>query len=117
MLDDISGAKNWQKVEQGMRRMFVKEVLGKLPVMQHFLFGSLVPAADGMSREQDAGLAAERDEMEGGEVAVENDGVKHLHRDDVLGDCCGIKIPSTVAAAQEEMKHGVGGQLRRVPFD
>ena len=117
MLDDISGAKNWQKVEQGMRRMFVKEVLGKLPVMQHFLFGSLVPAAEGMSREEGAGVAPERDETEGGEVVVEHDGVKHVHRNDAWGDCCGIKIPSTVAAAQEEMKHGVAGQLRRVPFD
>lgn len=117
MLDDISGAKTWKKVEQGMRRMFVKEVLGKLPVMQHFLFGSLVPAVEGMSTEQDAGVVAESDEKEGGEVAVEHDGVKHVHRDNAWGDCCGIKIPSTVAAAQEEMKHGARGELRRVPFD
>ncbi len=117
MLDDISGAKNWQKVEQGMRRMFVKEVLGKLPVMQHFLFGSLVPAVEGMSKEQESGVIAERDEKEGGEFMVEPDGVKHVHRDNGWGDCCGIKIPSTVAAAQEEMKHGAGGELRRVPFD
>ncbi len=117
MLDDISGAKNWQKVEQGMRRMFVKEVLGKLPVMQHFLFGSLVPAVEEMSTEQDVGVAAERDEKEGGELCVEHEGVKHVHRDDAWGDCCGIKIPSTVAAAQEEMKHGAGSNLRRVPFD
>lgn len=117
MLDDISGAKNWQKVEQGMRRMFVKEVLGKLPVMQHFLFGSLVPAVEGMSTEQDAGVAAECDEKEGGELVVERDGMKHVHRDNAWGDCCGIKIPSTVAAAQEDMKHGTRGDLRRVPFD
>lgn len=117
MLDDISGAKNWVKVEQGMRRMFIKEVLQKLPVMQHFLFGSIVPAEEGMSREEDAGLAAEQDENEGGEVALDHGEVKHVHRDDAWGDCCGIKIPSTLAAAQEARKKGEGDALRRVPFD
>ena len=116
MLDDISSARNWVKVEQGMRRMFVKEVLGKLPVMQHFLFGSLVPAMEGMSREAEAGVAAEHAEVEGGQIDVEGDQVRHVHRDDAWGDCCGIKIPSTVAAAQEARKHGDGG-LRRIPFD
>lgn len=117
MLDDISGAKNWVKVEQGMRRMFVKEVLGKLPVMQHFLFGSLIAAEEGMSREEDAGMAAEEDEKEGGEVMLDHGNVKHVHRDDAWGDCCGIKIPSTVAAAQEARKRGEGESLRRMPFD
>ena len=117
MLDDISGAKNWEKVEQGMRRMFVKEVLGKLPVMQHFLFGSLVPAEEGMSREDVVGVAPEREEKEGGEISVGERGVEHVHRDDAWGDCCGIKIPSTVAAAQEAKKRGDGDGLRRVPFD
>ncbi|KAL8853462.1 MAG: hypothetical protein Q9221_001620 [Calogaya cf. arnoldii] len=117
MLDDISGAKNWEKVEQGMRRMFVKEVLGKLPVMQHFLFGSLVPAEDGMSREEEVGINPEEQEPEGGEVVVEHDRVKHVHRDDAWGDCCGIKIPSTVAAAQEAKKKGEEDDFRRIPFD
>ena len=118
MLDDISGAKNWEKVEQGMRRMFVKEVLGKLPIMQHFLFGSLIPAVDGMGLE-DQVLSKE------GALGIPTDSNdasltgnhKHFHQDDAWGDCCGIKIPSTVAAAQEAKKEGIGKELRRVPFD
>ncbi|KAI4204889.1 MAG: hypothetical protein LQ346_001554 [Caloplaca aetnensis] len=117
MLDDISGAKNWEKVEQGMRRMFAKEVLGKLPVMQHFLFGSLVPAAEGMSRETDVAVKPEAEEEEGGEVVLEENGARHVHRDDAWGDCCGIKIPSTVAAKEEARKHGEEEGLRRIPFD
>ena len=117
MLDDISGAKSWEKVEQGMRRMFVKEILGKLPVMQHFLFGSLVPAEKSMSQEEEAGVAPESEEKEGGELSVGGGGVRHVHRDDSWGDCCGIKIPSTVAAAQEAKRKGQDDGLRRVPFD
>ena len=113
LLDDISGAKNWEKVEQGLRRMFVKDVLGKSPVMQHFLFGSLVPAVEGMS----VGMVDESEEEVGGELAVEENGAKHVHRDDASGDCCGIKIPSAVAAAQEAMKRGGRDGWRRVPFD
>ena len=117
MLDDISGAKNWEKVEQGMRRMLLKEVLGKLPVMQHFLFGSLVPAEEGMNKEEEAGVAPESQEKEGGELRLGENGVGHVHREDAWGDCCGIKIPSTVAAAQEAKKRGERDGLRRVPFD
>ncbi|KAL8824651.1 MAG: hypothetical protein Q9170_008086 [Blastenia crenularia] len=117
MLDDISGAKNWEKVEQGMRRMFVREVLGKLPVMQHFLFGSLVPAVEGMNREEEVGVKPEAEGKEGGEVAVEGNEVRHVHRDDAWGDCCGIKIPSTVAAKEEARRKGEEDGFRRIPFD
>ncbi|KAM0437694.1 hypothetical protein ACHAPT_002059 [Fusarium lateritium] len=114
MLDDISSAKSWTKIDGGMRRMFVAEVLGKLPVMQHFLFGSLVPAADGMSEEDAAGNEEED---------AENDphhGHTHTgpaHDGTGWGDCCGIKVPSSIAAAQEMKKRGAGQGLRRIPFD
>ena len=118
MLDDISSAKNWEKVEGGMRRMFVAEVLKKLPVMQHFLFGSLVPAEESMSTEEEYGIPPEDEDAEGGEIVVMKDGMKHVHQMNSWGDCCGIKVPSSVAAAQEMNKRTGGGQgLRRIPFD
>ena len=117
MLDDISGAKSWEKVEQGMRRMFVKEVLGKLPVMQHFLFGSLIPAVEGMSKEDATSLGSGADGEEGREVAVCNHEATHIHRDNAWGDCCGIKIPSAVAASEVVKKRGGQDDFRRIPFD
>lgn len=116
LLDDISAAKSWGKVEAGMRRMFVAEVLKKLPVMQHFLFGSLVPAVEGMSTEEEFGVPNEEEDPEGGEVVVMKDGMKHVHQMNSWGDCCGIKVPSSVAAAQE-MRKRTGDGLRRIPFD
>ncbi|KAK0657519.1 hypothetical protein B0T16DRAFT_61984 [Cercophora newfieldiana] len=117
MLDDISSAKSWTKIEGGMRRMFVSEVLRKLPVMQHFLFGSLIPAAEGMSQPQTT-EAEEEEEEESGEVNVfDKDGVRHVHQPRGWGDCCGIKVPSSIAAAEEMKKRGGLEQLRRIPFD
>lgn len=118
MLDDISSAKSWAKIESGMRKMFVKEILEKLPVMQHFLFGSLIPAVQGMSAEEDYGLGREEEEQEGGEVKVftDDEGKRHVHANTGWGDCCGIRVPAAIGAEGEERKGG-GQRLRRVPFD
>lgn len=113
MLDDISSAKSWAKVEAGMRRMFLAEVLGKLPVAQHFLFGSLLPATEEMSKDAESRVGDE----DVGEVEVTVDGMKHKHSANSWGDCCGIKVPSAVGARLEAKKHGEGAELRRVPFD
>ena len=97
MLDDISAARNWAKINQGMLKMYEKEVLAKLPIMQHFMFGGLLPAEPAMGA-----VSA---------LAEDREGMRHVHS--TWGECCGIKVPAAVAARRAEESAG----LRRIPFD
>ncbi|KAI9891953.1 MAG: Serine/threonine-protein phosphatase 2A activator 2 [Vezdaea aestivalis] len=111
MLDDISSAKSWVKVRDGMKRMFVKEILKKVPVMQHFLFGGLIPASEKMSK----ALTILEDSEDPSFVVV--DGMRHVHSPNSWGDCCGIKVPGSIGAAQEVKKRSGAEEFRRIPFD
>mmetsp|Transcript_14260 Transcript_14260/g.42717 ORF Transcript_14260/g.42717 Transcript_14260/m.42717 type:complete len:119 (-) Transcript_14260:265-621(-) len=44
MLYDVAGLPSWERVFRGLTRLYLGEVLGKFPVVQHFIFGSLIPA-------------------------------------------------------------------------
>lgn len=99
MLDDISGVKKWSKVNEGMIKMYKAEVLGKLPIMQHYMFGSLIPAPEGISPAPEPGSE-----------------VPHVHNH--WADCCGIKVPSAIAANEMEHKHqGLRQVTGIIPFD
>ena len=91
MLNDISGVKTWKKVNSGLLLMYSDQVLSKLPVMQHFLFGSLIPfdGTDFDGKEQHEHVFAFGQEFP---------------------TCCGMRIPSAVA--------GMSGMANgRIPFD
>jgi len=108
MLDDISAVKTWDKVNQGMVKMYLAEVLGKLPVIQHFLFGSIL-TWEGEFPEQHDESQCGHDHSKPGVQGVGG-----------WGDCCGIPIPSVFGAAEAEKVHGVplsGQSIRPVPFD
>ena len=105
MLDDILLAKSWQKIKEGMIKMYKVEVLGKLPIIQHFMFGTLIVCPDGIEEHHEH----------------EEDDCGHVHTQEAVntwGDCCGIKIPSAIAASEslklQEMQHQ---HHKPVPFD
>ena len=99
-----------------MIKMYLAEVLGKLPVAQHFLFGSILPFPGEFPPEPENGEDAHGNHFH-------NQGEKGgLGQADVgWGDCCGIPIPSAFGAAVAEGKVGrtrlQGPAIRPVPFD
>ena len=42
MLNDISAVPSWDKVAQGLLKMYNVEVIGKHPVIKHLKFGSIL---------------------------------------------------------------------------
>lgn len=102
MLDDISGVKTWSKVAEGMVKMYNAEVLGKLPIMQHFYFGDFLLCPDGIS----AARGHIHNGEDGDECCVEG----NLHS--TWGDCCGIKVPSAIAATEMNKRNH-----KPIPFD
>lgn len=109
MLDDISACKTWVKVNQGMIKMYKAEVLSKLPIMQHFFFGSLIAFEGGSPQAEDM---------------ADDCGHVHAHASNegdvyALGqeypDCCGIPIPSAIAATAS--KRNGAPSARPIPFD
>ncbi|KAJ1890901.1 Serine/threonine-protein phosphatase 2A activator 2 [Kickxella alabastrina] len=113
MLDDISSAKTWEKVNLGMVKMFRAEVIGKLPIMQHFMFGSLVSFSGGNISGVAAHGADDCDHGCGGHTPVYAFGQE-------FPDCCGIKVPSAIAASQagnEVSTEPRNAFTRPIPFD
>ncbi|ORY27681.1 phosphotyrosyl phosphatase activator [Naematelia encephala] len=98
MLDDISAVKTWAKINDGMRKMYAAEVLGKLPIIQHALFGSLLPPPNDLPS-----------------IEAVTDEHGHIHAKGTTGwamDCCGIPVPS---AFGEAIASRPG--LKAIPFD
>ncbi|KAM5532997.1 hypothetical protein V8D89_013339 [Ganoderma adspersum] len=121
MLDDISAVKTWDKVNSGLIKMYLAEVLGKLPVMQHFLFGSLLPW-EGPLPAPPSEVLDPNDPHYG--HAHAHAGVEDLggvgQQQTGWGDCCGIPVPSMFAAAEAAKRPGArlaGPGIRPVPFD
>ncbi|KAG5635083.1 hypothetical protein H0H81_012494 [Sphagnurus paluster] len=118
MLDDISAVKTWDKVNSGMIKMYLAEVLNKLPVVQHFLFGSILPYDGPLVPTSEV----DRDDAHRGHAhALPGAGER---KDMGWGDCCGIPVPSAFAAAKAEQdkqknpRLRLGGPgIRPVPFD
>ncbi|ORX36447.1 putative Phosphotyrosyl phosphatase activator [Kockovaella imperatae] len=107
MLDDISAVKTWSKVNSGMMKMYDAEVLGKLPVMQHMFFGSLLPFPE------DPQLPNMPGDLEHG----------HVHEKGWQMDCCGIPgecnsaraVPDVAVPSAFGQAHQAG--LKPIPFD
>lgn len=80
--------------------MYRAEVLGKLPIMQHFLFGTLLPFKS----------------------TAPQDDSHRPQRHNLKGDCCGNPLPSIYAAAAAGSVKGGAAVCKhpvrdKIPFD
>lgn len=97
VLDDIAAVKSWEKITSGLVKMYQVEVLGKLPIMQHCLFGRVISFTGGSNGEETS-------------QASTNDHYTHSKQ----GDCCGNPLPSIFAAAKQRQPKL---QQPGLPFD
>ncbi|CDR41070.1 CYFA0S06e01024g1_1 [Cyberlindnera fabianii] len=109
MLDDISGVKTWSKVSEGMQKMYIAEVLGKLPIIQHFFFGSILVAPEGCTPAREPHTHGAECDHTHHDNDSEEGLPAHQH---TWGDCCGIKVPSAIAAREMEKS-----APKPIPFD
>lgn len=115
--------------------MYKAEVLGKLPVMQHFLFGTILPlslpesllqplspsessiAASGShvghahphTRHIHPKVLTQHSAVDGAEPNINTEGGGASRLETGWGDCCGIAVPSAFAAAEDEKRKAAGG--------
>ncbi|KAJ3746636.1 Phosphotyrosyl phosphatase activator [Lentinula detonsa] len=127
MLDDISAVKTWDKVNQGMIKMYKAEVMNKLPVMQHFLFGSIIqytgpppPSNADFANDAHAGHVHPHLHLPSANIGLTRSDDHDLggagQKEVGWGDCCGIPVPSAFGAARAEQdKLTAGGALRSAP--
>lgn len=90
VLDDISAVKTWEKVNSGLIKMWKVEVMSKLPIMQHLLFGDRI-------------LTFKRTETTSDAVESMATTVHYSHS--LRGDCCGNPLPSIYAAADPSTRN------------
>ena len=97
--------------------MYLAEVLNKLPVVQHFLFGSILRYDGPAPPTTENG----DDDAHRGHLHAHNGLGGAGQREVGWGDCCGIPVPSVFAAAKAEQdRPGLrlsGPGIRPVPFD
>lgn len=97
VLDDISAVKTWDKVNLGLIKMWKAEVMSKLPIMQHLLFGDNI-------------LPFKRNILVDVDDEVDNVVNKPHYTHSLRGDCCGNPLPSIYAATDKRSQPGL-------PFD